>query len=836
MNQVQKKCFRIWDVLRNRDSGDRYPKLSVFLLYFYEIGILEGFLKQENFTSLTFFLENEYLNLSQKKLPSDYQSLKEPSSRKLFLEIVKIFFQESVEKRKYNSTDRQYIEDVYKIFNESPINNLEFLNVFLDFEFGAMPSRDNDIDYITDEVAEIMVFMSESTGDDVLYNPFSGYNKIALKIQNYKRLITQEELPLRYSIGLIFSYFYDKNPFEKRSSFISFATSPLKDIKIDEVDCVIAQPPFGLRDHVTKDNKVIPKLLMNYADLIKADKLKRVIILLEPNASWGRHFYHVRKEIIDYNLLDYVIELPSNALPFVGFGSTIWTLKKNSNVVKYIKAPLKNGVGLKSRTLRKSKILDIESIKKIVNKNKHINKYIIKKSDLIQEDYILHIGSYMQKELSGEPLSKYLTEVNSINLKALPSIPSKLNIIDSNSITSGFVDQTKIQTVNELNKDSLNQFGNEGFRFFSKSLLESQNSQLILIPVSNSPKNEAAILELDDKLYAISTSFKVFINTNDQILDEFILHELSKSSIREQRELLRKARLIYSKDILRLKIQVIALDEQRRLLDELRIRKGELLKLSEIYDRKFEKNEIDRQGTLGTIAHILNTPLGSLRISLKTIDNFIEKYKSDFLVLDNKFKERYKDSLRDRLESSLRQLDYIYNVINTPEINLNSFPLKKVTLKKVDEYFKNLLISNYSFKISYESQLNYDIEEEQDETNDERVEINMDLLKMLTDALLKNAEKHAFDSSIQNPEVRFSLIDEDDRIQLKYLDNGKGFPNNFGKNQFSEKFKTSNKLIGTGEGGYTINRIAEYFYDGWDFIEHKNIDISVEFNFYMRKS
>ena len=116
---------------------------------------------------------------------------------------------------------------------------------------------------------------------------------------------------------------------------------------------------------------------------------------------------------------------------------------------------------------------------------------------------------------------------------------------------------------------------------------------------------------------------------------------------------------------------------------------------------------------------------------------------------------------------------------------------------------------------------------------DRGIECNPTLLKTLIDNILTNANKHGFTKKDNTNEVVIELIEVDDQLILEIRNNGKPFSKHFDKEKFISKYSTANPELGSGLGGYDINRIAEYFSDpNWELILSEDPIYPVKFKFH----
>ena len=179
--------------------------------------------------------------------------------------------------------------------------------------------------------------------------------------------------------------------------------------------------------------------------------------------------------------------------------------------------------------------------------------------------------------------------------------------------------------------------------------------------------------------------------------------------------------------------------------------------------------------------------------------------------------------------SSLKRIDennnQIKKLIRTKKLNLHDYPLEEIEIAQVIEHLNK-----------FENQTNrFNIEIKSDNINGEiLVWANLDIISLLMDNLINNASKHAFRESKSSNKVFLNLEEESNRIRLTYMDNGTGFPKDYGKDNFIQNHNTTKPSEGDGEGGYTIHRIGEYLYDKWEFKNNLNEEFPVRFDFFLK--
>ena len=115
----------------------------------------------------------------------------------------------------------------------------------------------------------------------------------------------------------------------------------------------------------------------------------------------------IRKEIIDFNLLDAVIGLPANLFYGTGIPACILVFKKNRGThdVLFIDA-LGEGNFEKGKNQNNLRDCDIEKIVDTYKKRENVDKYsyVASKGEIVENDYNLNIPRYVDTFEEEEPI------------------------------------------------------------------------------------------------------------------------------------------------------------------------------------------------------------------------------------------------------------------------------------------------------------------------------------------------------------------------------------------------------------------------------------------------
>lgn len=226
----------------------------------------------------------------------------------------------------------------------------------------------------------------------------------------------------------------------------------IKDDKMMKFQCVVANPPFSLdkwdsgflSDVSSEDKKkekmtasldpynrfawgVPPSSKGDYAFVLHMlhcldDECGRMAVVLPHGVLFrGASEGKIRKQIIDFNLLDAVIGLPANLFYGTGIPACILVLKKNRNIhdVLFIDASGEDNYE-KGKNQNQLRDCDIEKIIKTYTAREAVEKYsyIATKEEIVENDYNLNIPRYVDTFEEEEPIDIEAVEAEIASVKA----------------------------------------------------------------------------------------------------------------------------------------------------------------------------------------------------------------------------------------------------------------------------------------------------------------------------------------------------------------------------------------------------------------------------------
>ncbi|MBQ5989856.1 MAG: type I restriction-modification system subunit M [Oscillospiraceae bacterium] len=203
----------------------------------------------------------------------------------------------------------------------------------------------------------------------------------------------------------------------------------IKDDKLMKFQCVVANPPFsldkwdsGFLSAVSGEDKKKEKMtasldpygrfawgvppsskgdyafVLHMLNCLDEDGGRMAVVLPHGVLFRGASEGKIRKEIIDFNLLDAVIGLPANLFYGTGIPACILVFKKNRGThdVLFIDA---SGEGNfeKGKNQNNLRDCDIEKIVDTYKKRENVDKYsyVASKEEIVENDYNLNIPRYV---------------------------------------------------------------------------------------------------------------------------------------------------------------------------------------------------------------------------------------------------------------------------------------------------------------------------------------------------------------------------------------------------------------------------------------------------------
>lgn len=337
-----------------------------------------------------------------------------------------------------NAILRNLLEDFYELdLRPSQLDNADIIGDAYEYmiaNFASDAGKKGGEFFTPSEVSRLASELVDPKENDRIYDPTCGsgglllkaYNKVpSHKVAVYGQEVNNQTWAL--CVMNMFLHGVDDAVIWQGDTLAN--PQNIKDDKLMKFQCVVANPPFsldkwdsGFLSRINGDDKkkekmnasldpygrfewgVPPASKGDYAFVLHMlhsldENNGRMAVVLPHGVLFrGASEGKIRKEIIDFNLLDAVIGLPANLFYGTGIPACILVFKKNrsrSNVL-FIDAS-GDGNFEKGKNQNKLRNCDIERIVEVYRSRETIDKYsyVAEKSEIVENDYNLNIPRYV---------------------------------------------------------------------------------------------------------------------------------------------------------------------------------------------------------------------------------------------------------------------------------------------------------------------------------------------------------------------------------------------------------------------------------------------------------
>lgn len=617
--------------------------------------------------------------------------------------------------------------------------------------------------------------------------------------------------------------------------------STLSDDQFPELkaDYVIMHPPFAVR---TLPNEIIeddprfefglpPKSNVNLAWIQHAlfhlkDKGKAAVLLSNSSLFTGGKELEIRKSIIEADLIESIITLPSEMLSNTSIPCVIWILNKNkTRKDKTLFMDLSN-FGHKEK-LNSQKVFDDKSIKQITSIFKKIQNNdlfytghtgffrLVDSEEINANNYLLTPIRYLgfEGEIK-EDLSNAIrlgSVLESVKPKKLDETLKykKISIKDLSSIPTNYL----------LNTDDLAQ-GELNFNY------KELPNNVLLIPRIGQKLKFSYYVEGKSKIaFSANSIFTFSVDTNKVSLD-YLIGELFKSYFSVQFSAFKFGagiQLIRLKDLLNIKILIPSLDEQKRIVEESRERQFQSAAKDLGFEKEIEKLKQAQTKDLGSKKHNIMQHLNNVKASVDVLTKMMELnngiLNSDEVIdprrgvtVENRFLR-----LQESLSKVIYYVDNITNDVNYDEAEIIN-PIKFVRECK-ERGIQNEL---FSVEIIIESSTFEGIEP--------LISISKNDFEEIYNNILENAINHGFVDKSKSYIFRISIAYIDGFLEINFVNNGKPFPKGIAE-KFDVKGEKAGSTAGTGIGLWKVAEIAKHFNCNLEVFDEPESEFPVGFKF-----
>ncbi len=406
-------------------------------------------------------------------------------------------------------------------------------------------------------------------------------------------------------------------------------------------------------------------------------------------------------------------------------------------------------------------------------------------------DYDLSIPRYFLKNVEGEELGKILAPVFPENSKALV----KAGLINITDLKENPVDFTIIESDLAIGDSDEN-----GFSLIKESCLLVARLGAKLKPSYFEYQGQPILLSRNVEAYSVDQS----------VVDiGYLIVELNSDYVSEQLDAFRLGNTvpyIRKSDFLKIVIKLPGLKEQKAKFQGIKETTAQINKLKAERNALVHDRQLDSFNEFASLKHTLGRPRQNIQDWAHNLLDFFTKNWEGYGQLNRSFASVYRTDIHGALSQIKNDINFITDVLEKGEngLILSVYPNSYISLSRLNDIINDITDNGLRFEITRRPiQI--------DELDRRGIFANEVLLKILLDNIMTNANKHGFVSSQQGNEVVVELSESAAAILLEIRNNGKPFPRNFDKSRFTAKFSTADSTIGSGLGGYDINRIATAF-------------------------
>lgn len=805
----------------NLRSEEHFVALYILFIYWKRLDINIGIYNNSNIKVILPELENhsKTLNSEQANKLND-------------------FFRIILEK-----LDRRSIEDIKDILSgiDHDVLSDNFSQIFdkLLYDLTKYSSRLSGEFTLPLEISRFMCNLVQLPLNGKVYNPFAGLASFAVFLDSSQNYLGQELNLSTWAIGtlrvlanerkglsnlILGDSFTNWNPTNlnnntRQKDFISYFPDK------EKFDLIISNPPFGLRNLPRYDSRfgtvrsVEHFLIENSLDSLN-EKGKMIFYVTQGFLFRNGSEHNIRKYLIENDLLEMVISLPSGMLMNTGVLTSIVVIskqKKEKGKVRFIDAVS----FVESSNQRNKKLNDIKLDSEIYNSKDSDVLRIVSNETIAKYDFNLNVPRYFQEEFYGAKLSDTGSFIRGRRI----SEDQKGKYVRIRDLKDDKLDfKLSVDLINEVDLPRYAQCIEESCIIMALrwKTLKPTFFNYVGTPIFLTP--ETIAFKVDES--KLNPAF--FIN---ELHSDYVFEQLNAYRIGETIPTIRRD------DLLKVKIKLPSIEEQLAKIA------GILEISSKINQLQAERNALahgfgQRQfNEFASLKHTLGTPNQNILSYAETLISFFENnLTTEYEKISRLFREKMGVELISVYQAIKHDVNFISELLEKGKngLILKDFELPIVPLQQILKYIQQLCNNhNYNFSSIPPSQIHDLAKKEADSLG---IRINLSLVKILFDNIFSNAHKYAFEkkqfSLDQKVIIELGITEEGFFINI--LNNGKPFPKNMNKEKFITKYKTSDRSSGTGLGGYDINRIAEYFESEWFLKLNQDPLFPVQFSFWFK--
>jgi len=778
--ELKSKLWRVFDILRSENITSENYYVVLLLLSLYKDKILKADVE----------VENKYIKERIEAVLHKSESDLEEGYRNIYKNFEPIL--NSLSKKGLTSIVKVICDLNHKILSE---NFSELFDTVL-YNLAQSQGRYGGEFIQPLEITRFICGLFELPEGAKVFNPFAGLASFGVNLDKGQDYFGQELNQKTWALGALRLMAYERPGSSRYVSDDSILNWP--DVS-EKFDLIVSNPPYGLRlgnqyREIEPGIRTAEQFLVERG-LHSLNKEGKLIALLPQGFLFrGMQEQQLRQFLVDEDLLDTIISLPGGLLSNMGIPLIILVINKKKErpgKVRFIKADK----FVEARGPRE-KFLNDYALNSLIHGHRVDEDAlrIIDNAEIKAFDYNLNVPRYFQKEIelaNNEQLVK-LKDILEYVRGQRGNLPDNGKLVRIRDLRDDKVDfRLKVSEIEdvELRRPDIHQI----------------NETCLLLAIRWRTLKPTHFVFEDTPIYKSQDilSFKV----NETVADYgYVINELHADYVQGQLESYRMGAtipFIRRDDLLEVAIKLPSLQEQKakvkgifELSDKIKMLQEERNALAHGVSSKLYES-------VSTIKHSLGKPLMNIGSSLRNIENALSKLNADWERA--KLNERYDLTIKDTFDSIYSNLELIHSMLRNNEsvLDVSNYELTEIDFLVFIKGYVNSIKSAERLNVSTKLDIHPDIKIQL--KNKVLIQANAELLEIGLNAIVENANMHAFtdDSKKYKLEFRVSLYvapsekkqaDEvigrfDTYIKVEVANNGKPFPKKlFPRKTNSEEF------------------------------------------------
>jgi type I restriction enzyme M protein len=823
LQSVSNRIFNCFSILRGALVGSDSSHVILLLLSLYRDKLISKEILSDQ-DLIEYKKADKIISSSTLDLNSDYEGI---------LPI----FSSSLSKLS-ESALKELIDEIFLIDHTILSDNFAELFDSLLFKITGSLGRVGSESVQPVEITRLIGALSETQRYTKVFNPFAGLGSFAVEFNSKVEYLGQEINQRTWAIGALRLMAHNipiKDSYICADSITNWPGSSNK------FDLIVSNPPFGVRishfdkksgfDYKTLEQLLILKGLESLNDGGKMITLHPHSILFQST----NQYKSIRQLLIDEDLLETVIQLPGGLLSHTNVPLVILVVNKKKNKkgkVLLVKADnFIKSIGPKNVTLNDSALKDEIYRSEPTSENVRL----VDIEEIQEWNYNLSIPRYFQKEVLLNEEEK---------LVKLKDILKPISRVKGNTPEIG-----RLVRIRDLQSDSTDFYFRESDVekvSLNVSRVDEIRTTCVLL-AANWQSLKPTYFKYNGESIFISKDIYAFELVGPDTDLAYVINELHSDYVQEQLDAYRTGTTvphIGKSDLLEVSIKLPRLEEQKAKVKGIFEISDKIKSLQEERDALAKGLSDKLYESTSTIKHSLGKPLLNIGSSLRNIERAMSKLDANWQNI--KLNERYDLNIKDSFDSVYNNLDLIHSLLSKNEtvLDVSEYELTELDFLAFMKGYVSRIKSAERPNVNVTLDFHPDIKKQL--KNKITILANPDLLEIGLNAIVENANMHAFTDYSKKYKLEFRVSLYIAPIEKKYSDettgrfetsirvevsnNGKPFPENYTLDKLVRKNSFAGETGNTGQGGFDLNEIVKYHNKGISTLELITEDQTSEFS------